>query len=54
MAGNYPVRVSIILPSLNAGEYIGECLQGILRQTLEDIEVLCVDAGSTDGTREAI
>ena len=53
MTGSF-VRVSIILPSLNAKRYIDECLQSILGQTLKEIEVLCVDAGSDDGTRETI
>lgn len=48
------MKVSVILPSLNVKEYIDECLQSVLNQTLSDIEVLCVDAGSTDGTREKL
>ncbi len=48
------VKVSIILPSLNVGVYIGECIESVLNQSLSDIEVICVDAGSTDGTREKL
>lgn len=47
-------KVSIILPSLNVAAYIRECIESVLAQTLTDIEILCVDAGSTDGTREII
>lgn len=46
--------VSIIMPSLNVGSYIRECIQSVVSQTLEDIEILCVDAGSTDGTLEVL
>lgn len=46
--------VTIIMPSLNVAKYIDECLQSAINQTLKDIEIICVDAGSTDGTREAI
>ena len=46
------VKVSIILPALNSIEYIRQCVDSILAQTLKDIELLCVDAGSTDGTLE--
>lgn len=46
--------ISIILPSLNSVDYIEECLQSIVNQTLKDIEILCVDAYSTDGTLEIL
>lgn len=45
-------KVSIVIPSLNSIRYIEECLQSVLNQTLQDIEILCVDANSTDGTLE--
>lgn len=44
------VKVSIIMPSLNVAPYIKECMDSVLAQTLDDIEIICVDAGSTDGT----
>ena len=47
-------KVSVILISKNVGEYIRECLQSVIDQTLKDIEILCIDAFSTDGTREVI
>lgn len=47
-------KVSIILPSLNVRPYITQCLQSAVSQTLQDIEILCVDAGSTDGTLDVI
>lgn len=47
-------KVSVILPSLNAGSYIEKCLQSIIGQSLEEIEIICVDAGSTDGTYELL
>lgn len=47
-------KVSVILPSLNVGKYIRETLDSVCNQTLEDIEIICVDAGSTDGTLECI
>lgn len=48
------VKVSVIMPSLNVASYIDECMQSVLSQTLGDIEVLCIDAGSTDGTIEKL
>ncbi|WP_051198119.1 glycosyltransferase [Butyrivibrio sp. MB2005] len=47
-------KVSVILPSLNVRKYITECLESVMNQTLKDIEIICVDAGSTDGTLEII
>ena len=46
--------VTVVMPSLNVGPYIRECLESVLAQTLKDLEVICVDAGSTDGTLETI
>lgn len=46
-------KVSIIIPIYNNEKYIGRCLDSLAAQTLEDIQVLMVNDGSTDGT-EAI
>ena len=48
------VKISVIMPSLNVKPFIEECIESVLNQTLEDIEIICVDAGSTDGTLEII
>ncbi len=47
-------KATLILPSLNVGGYIEECLESVRRQSLENIEILCIDAGSTDGTYEIL
>ena len=41
-------KVSVVIPVYNVERYLGECLDSILGQTLRDIEVICVDDGSTD------
>lgn len=43
-------RVSVIVPVHNTERYLAECLDSILGQTEEDIEVICVDDGSTDSS----
>lgn len=48
------VKISVILPSLNVGKYIVQCMESVLKQSLEELEIICVDAGSTDGTLEVI
>lgn len=47
-------KVSVILPSLNAAGSIEKCLRSIIGQSLKEIEIICVDAGSTDGTCELL
>lgn len=48
------VNVSIIIPSYNIIPYMKQCLDSVINQTLKDIEIICVDAHSTDGTLEVI
>lgn len=43
-------KVSIIVPAYNVEPYLVECMESITRQTLEDIEIICINDGSTDGT----
>ena len=47
-------KVSVILPSLNVVNFIKETMDSVVNQTLSDIEIICVDAGSTDGTVEVL
>lgn len=48
------VKISIIVPIYNAEKYLEQCLQSIKNQTLKDIEVICVDDGSTDSSPQII
>ncbi len=47
-------RVSVIVPAHNAEQYLDQCLNSILNQTEQNIEVLCVDDGSTDSTPDIL
>lgn len=48
------VELSVIMPSLNVVDYIEECMDSVLNQSLDQIEILCIDAGSIDGTWEIL
>lgn len=43
-------KVSIIIPIYNTEKYIKKCLDSVIAQTLEDIEIICVNDGSTDSS----
>ena len=53
MPENAP-RVSVVVPIYNVERYLPGCLDAILGQTLSDIEVICVNDGSTDGSGEIL
>ena len=42
------VKLSVIIPVYNAARYLRQCLDSVLGQTLREIEVICVDDGSSD------
>lgn len=42
------MKVSVILPVYNADKYLVPCLESLLRQSIDEYEVICVDDGSTD------
>ncbi len=44
------IKVSIIVPCYNTEKYITQCLNSIMKQTLREIEIICVNDGSTDST----
>lgn len=48
------VKVSIIIPVFNVSEYLEECLNSIVNQSLEDIEIICVDDCSTDNSLDIL
>lgn len=47
-------KVSVILPVYNVGRYLRQSLDSLINQTLEDIEIICVDDGSTDDSYDIL
>ena len=46
--------ISVIVPVYNTERYLPECLDSIIAQSLTDIEIICVNDGSTDGCAEIL
>jgi glycosyltransferase involved in cell wall biosynthesis len=43
-------KISVIIPVYNVEKYLADCLKSIMNQTLSDIEIICVNDGSTDNS----
>lgn len=51
---NKEILVSVIIPVYNAALFLDQCLDSVVNQTLRDIEIICVDDGSTDNSVDII
>ena len=47
-------KISVIVPVFNVKRYLKECMDSILNQTLQEIEIICGDGGSNDGSLEIL
>ncbi|MCM1324505.1 MAG: glycosyltransferase [Acetobacter sp.] len=47
---NNSPKISIIIPIYNTSAYLPECLNSIIKQTLKNIEIICINDGSTDNS----
>lgn len=48
------VKISVIIPVYNVEKYLRECLDSVVNQTFKNIEIICVDDGSTDQSLEIL
>ena len=48
------IKVSVIMPVYNVEKYLEECLESVINQTLKEIEIICVNDGSTDGSLQIL
>ena len=51
---NTDIKISVVMPIYNAGKYLNRAIRDVLNQTLTDIELICVDDGSTDNSTAII
>lgn len=51
---NAEIKVSVIMPVYNAGEYLHRAISDVLSQSLKEMELICIDDGSTDGSIRTI
>jgi len=49
-----PPRISVVIATYNYGQYLAEAVGSVAQQTFQDFELVIVDDGSTDGTREVV
>lgn len=43
-------KISVIIPCFNVEAFVGECLDSVINQTFDDMEIICINDGSTDNT----
>ena len=43
-------KISIIVPVYNVENYVGQCLESLVRQTMSELEIICINDGSTDSS----
>lgn len=48
------IKVSVIVPVYNVEKFLSRCLESLLNQTLKDIEIICINDGSTDKSLEIL
>ena len=47
-------KISVIIPIYNTEKYLEECLNSVINQTFKNIEIICIDDGSTDNSQKII
>lgn len=47
-------KVSVIIPCYNVEKYVEQCLQSLVRQTYRNLEIICINDGSTDSTLDLL
>jgi glycosyltransferase involved in cell wall biosynthesis len=48
------LKISIIIPCYNVSKYLQKCLESVADQTYSNLEIICINDGSTDNTLEIL
>lgn len=48
------IKISVIIPIYNDEEFLRKCLDSVLHQSLKEIEIICINDGSTDSTSDIL
>lgn len=48
------MKVSVVIPTYNRAEFLKRAIESVLKQTFQDFELIIVDDGSTDKTKEVV
>ena len=48
------ISLSVIVPVYNTDRYLRQCVESLIHQTIQDIEIICVNDGSTDGSLQIL
>ena len=46
--------ISVIIPVFNSVQYLQQCMDSVVNQTYKNLEIICIDGGSTDGSLEIL
>lgn len=49
-----PPKISVLVPCYNVEKYVRQCVESIISQTMQDIEIICINDGSTDNTLQIL
>lgn len=48
------IKISIIIPVYNKERFLDRCIQSVLDSPLKEFEIICIEDGSTDGSKELL
>ena len=48
------IKISVIIPVYNVEQYLRECLESVINQTLSELEIICINDGSTDSSLDIL
>ena len=48
------VKISVIIPVYNKKNFLNRCIESVLNSTFKELEIVCVEDGSTDGSIELL